>query len=346
MDVLDRYLQAVKFWLPKAQKQDIIAELSEDIRSQIDDREAELGREATTAEVEAILVRLGRPVLVAERYLPPEHLIGPVWFPIYVFVLKLVVACYLVPWILVWTGLMIFSPAYRVAHSSAGWIAMVGEFWSGFWVVALLAIGTVTVVFAVLERAERKSKFLQDWDPHRLPAVRDPNRIPRADSVVELVVNTVFCSWWIIAVSSALVFVRPGWSITLAPVWPYFYWGLLLISVASIVMAGVNLFRPRWTRQRAVLRLVLDLSGSGLFCWVTRANLMADLAADNLAPARALVITNAINLWMSRAFPIALAVGLVVLAVDIRRMLRAKRSDPPSTSAMAGNGLKNPAAVR
>ncbi|PYT25011.1 MAG: hypothetical protein DMG57_26720 [Acidobacteria bacterium] len=42
MALLDRYLQAVKFWLPKAQKQDIIAELSEDIRSQIDEKEIEL----------------------------------------------------------------------------------------------------------------------------------------------------------------------------------------------------------------------------------------------------------------------------------------------------------------
>lgn len=29
MELLDRYLQAVKFWLPKKQQQDIIAELSD-----------------------------------------------------------------------------------------------------------------------------------------------------------------------------------------------------------------------------------------------------------------------------------------------------------------------------
>ena len=32
MELIDRYLQAVRFWLPKAQADDIIAELSEDIR--------------------------------------------------------------------------------------------------------------------------------------------------------------------------------------------------------------------------------------------------------------------------------------------------------------------------
>ena len=37
MELLDRYLQAVKFWLPKSQRDDIIAELSEDIRCQFEE---------------------------------------------------------------------------------------------------------------------------------------------------------------------------------------------------------------------------------------------------------------------------------------------------------------------
>ena len=39
MELIDRYLQAVKFWLPETQKEDIIAELSEDIQSQIEEKE-------------------------------------------------------------------------------------------------------------------------------------------------------------------------------------------------------------------------------------------------------------------------------------------------------------------
>ncbi len=31
-DLIERYLQAVKFWLPKSDKRDIIQELSEDLR--------------------------------------------------------------------------------------------------------------------------------------------------------------------------------------------------------------------------------------------------------------------------------------------------------------------------
>ena len=70
MELIERYLQAVKFWLPKAQKQDIIAELSEDIYSQMEEKESELGRKLSDLEVEIILKQRGRPVLVANRYQP------------------------------------------------------------------------------------------------------------------------------------------------------------------------------------------------------------------------------------------------------------------------------------
>jgi hypothetical protein len=43
MDLLNRYLHAVGFWLPNVQQEDIIAEFGEDLRSQIEEREAALG---------------------------------------------------------------------------------------------------------------------------------------------------------------------------------------------------------------------------------------------------------------------------------------------------------------
>jgi len=90
MELLDRYLQSVKFWLPKAQQDDILKELNENIRSQMEDKEGELGRPLSEAEQSAILKRHGHPILVASRYWDRQHLIGPALFPIYWFVLRLV----------------------------------------------------------------------------------------------------------------------------------------------------------------------------------------------------------------------------------------------------------------
>src|SRR6267154_3387318 len=213
MDLVDRYLQAVKFWLPKKQKNDIIAELSEDLRSHIEDREAELGHELNDSEIAALLKQHGRPVLVANRFLPQESLIGPVLFPIYVFVLKIVAAFYMVPWILVWIGIAVS----RAAHSGQSLIASVGSFWTAFWPMAFFMIGGITTVFAVLERVQTKSRFLEEWGPRKLPPVRDPNRISRANSIVEVVANLVFCTWLIGGMWYQTVLHFSGFTITLSP---------------------------------------------------------------------------------------------------------------------------------
>src|ERR1700691_1811340 len=91
MELLNRYLHAVRGWLPKPQQDDIIAELAEDLRSQIEDREAELGHPLDDDGVAAILKRRGNPMLVAAGYLPQRSLIGPVLFPVYQFILVLVI---------------------------------------------------------------------------------------------------------------------------------------------------------------------------------------------------------------------------------------------------------------
>jgi len=89
MDMLDRYLQAVKFFLPANQQDDIARELSENLISQMEDREEELGRPLDESEQEEILRRHGHPMLVAGRYRERQHLIGPTFFPLYVFVLEM-----------------------------------------------------------------------------------------------------------------------------------------------------------------------------------------------------------------------------------------------------------------
>jgi hypothetical protein len=340
MDLLDRYLQAVKFWLPSAHRQDIIAELSEDLRSQIEDQETALGRPLTDAEVGAVLRHVGRPVLVANRYLPQRYLIGPVWFPIYVFVLKIVAACSIVPRILVWVGLMIFDPAYRAGHAGAGWLDALGAVWGGFWLTATTAIGVVTIVFAALERAQANSGFLEHWDPRKLPAVGDTRRITRLSSTLDLVANVVFCSWWIVAMRSSLVLDRPDVRMAFAPVWQLFFAGFLILALVNIVVASVNLLRPYWTRGRAAVRLLTDLAGSTLFITLCRSRIIASLAVAGTAPASTARIVDTINHVMFQVWPIVMMVGLVVLGVDVYRVIRAGDAGrQPARGVPNGGGL-------
>ena len=47
MELLERYLQAVRFFLPKHQQDDIVRELSENLVSEMEDREEACGRPLT-----------------------------------------------------------------------------------------------------------------------------------------------------------------------------------------------------------------------------------------------------------------------------------------------------------
>jgi hypothetical protein len=50
LDLLEHYLQAVKPLLPRKAQDDILRELSENIRCQMEEKETELGRPLTEAE--------------------------------------------------------------------------------------------------------------------------------------------------------------------------------------------------------------------------------------------------------------------------------------------------------
>jgi hypothetical protein len=324
MELIDRYLNAVKFWLPRKQQDDIIAELSEDIRSQIEDQESELGRKLTEPEVAAILKHRGHPVIVAHRFLPQQHLIGPVLFPIYWFVMKIVLLCWFVPWMSTWVCLMSFSPAYRLAHGGGTWLGALGALWGSFWVGAMISFGVVTLIFAILERTGARIKMLEDWEPRKLPVVRDPRQIPRCSSIFELVISLAFLVWWATALGFQTEFDFSGTKISLAPEWCYLLCGFLLVSLVNIALAAVNLFRPSWTRFRACVRLTSDVIGSGLFCLLLKSAIVAEIIAPNVPAARTLEITNAINLWSGRAFPAAIIFCVVIAAVNIRRIVRVK----------------------
>jgi hypothetical protein len=331
MELIERYLQAVGFWLPKTQKQDILAELSEEIRSQVDEKQSELGRNLNEAEVEAILKKLGSPILVANRYLPQQHLIGPVLFPIYKLVLKMAWLFYFVPWLVVWICLATLVPANRAGNPGT---LIVGAM-HAFWVTAVYTFVLVTAAFALVEKYHLKSGFLEKWNPRKLPPLRDPNRIKRSSSITEIVAIIVACVWWIEFMTSPVLVDRPELRITLAPAWRYYAWWIVVLMVISAAVSCINLFRPYWTRLRASMRLLTDCVGWAMFAWLCKTNIVAEIAVRNVSPEKTQQIANAINLWMARSFPIIIAIGVVIAATDVYRIFRVKSGTNSYISGLA-----------
>jgi hypothetical protein len=311
MELLDRYLQAIEFWLPKRQKQDIIAELSEDLRSQIEEKETELGRKLEDAEVEAILKRCGSPLQVASRYRPQQYLIGPTLFPIYQFVLGILVLGCVVPRSLIWLGFLIADPAHR------SYLHM-----ENMGVTILYFAFFTTLAFAIVERCGIKLEGLHTWSPRKLPPARDPNRIPRSGSLFEIAATVIFSVWFVDIFWPRPVVDFYGVQVGLAPVWRIFFWSFLILPAVNIAIAGMNLLRPYWTRQRASLRLLSDGLGGALFCWLLKTHILTGISAPSIPAAKAIELTNLINTWIARTLPWAIVTVVVILCFDGYRIVR------------------------
>ncbi len=334
MDLVNRYLQAVRFWLPRKQQHDMIAELSEDIRSQIEERSRTLGRPLTEGEVEDLLRQRGSPILVANQYLPQRSLIGPLLFPIYRFVVIVVTVCLLVP-VLLGSLVTLLSPGFG-ADRSHHWLSLVGLTWSNLWTGWFAAMGIVTLVFAILERTHAQQHILESWNPRKLPAVRHPSLIPRSSSAIELAVNLAVLFWWIANMEPPLRFHFGNLSFAFTAAWGIFFWAVLALTLANIVLSSVNLVRPWWTAPRITVRLIVDLVGAAFFCWLLRANIVAAVTSPTFTAEKALAVTQSMNQWMARMFPYAVVVCIVVAGANLWRFVHLKKK-PRSRHRHAAN---------
>jgi hypothetical protein len=244
MELIDRYLEAVRFWLPEAKRQeDLLAELGEDLRSQVEEREAELGHPLAAAEMAAILKRCGSPMMVAGRLGPKRHLIGPGLFPIYGFVLKMVLL-----WILVPVFIFIVGPV-NLANSGGDWgsavVSTLGNLWSGLFIAA----GMVTLVFAILERTSAHLKAECPWDPLKLPPVRKDERKPSLlKAVCELGFGFFGLIWLLLVPHNPGLILGPAAAFLKAgPMLHTFYIPIVLLSVAALLRSAITLARPQWT---------------------------------------------------------------------------------------------------
>ena len=318
MRLLDRYLDSVAFWLPKKHKDDILAELAEDLQTAIEERSRSLGRPLTEEELAELLKRRGHPMLVAGQYSPRGYLIGPALFPAYRSVLKMAALFGIVPWVLVWAVVLFYVPGAAQAYPTVASKLLV--VWEVLWVAVPLVFAVITAIFAFLERTNKGT--LRDWDPKDLrPAAAE---IPRSRSVFELAASLVFCIWWVAAMSSREVVNLPTVHITLAPAWAYFFWGFLAVALFNSGLAAFNLVRPQWSRGQALLRLVSDLCGSALFCVMLSAHLMFSITVAGVSAERTAAIAVAFNVWAARMLPIGVIIGAVIAVVNLRRLWRLK----------------------
>jgi len=322
MNLVERYIEAVKFWLPAHLKDDVAAELADDIRSEIDEAEREKGRHLTEDEIAAILKARGRPMLVASRYLPKRTLIGPELYPIYILVLKIVAVCSLIPLAIMFATTFDFG-TYQFSVQS------VGNVWNQFIYSLVTAFAIVTLIFALIEHQGMNPASLDKWNPKTLRPVRDPSRIRRSASIGEIAANMVLIAIFAAGYLSRTVYDFKGGHITVCPEWIPYWQVIIAMAVAEVALAATNLFKPFWSWQRITARVAIDLGKIAAFAWLLQTNIVREVVApDAWRPPTDMLLS------LSNAAPryvpqIAIVVVAIICVTAIWRIFHLRRARMP-----------------
>jgi hypothetical protein len=339
MDLLDRYLQAVRTYLPKSQQDDIIKELSENLRAQIEDQESERGRALSQDELAALLKKHGHPLVVASRYRQVGHLIGPTLFPFYWFTMRIVLAAVAIAYgIAALVMLAESNPVFQILGAVFSFAGAV-----------LPIFGWVTIAFAVLELTDGKFHILEKinkecnekFDPRKLPPVRTTGGSPHAKpisrsmTVFELFFNVAFLFWWIgvTPIRQLALFVALGpvglagkIPFQLGPVWKTLFVPVLLISLISISQQVVNLIHPYWIKFYSITRIITNLCNSIVFYFLSRAGEIMILAPGTGDAAKLTEALRFVNLILHYVFLFAAALSVIECLKLIWRLFRVRRS--------------------
>lgn len=188
MDIIERYIYAVTKRLPESQREDVGNEL----RSLIEDMLVERYGEVTTdiSNVEEILIELGEPSKLASKYRNKErYLIGPEYFDLYIFILKIVVFA-------VFFGVLIAKGVELFVNQPTDVLETIVEYFNAIIFGVLGGFAWVTVIFAVIEHKttiNNVNLINIKWKPKDLmPVPKENSIIKKSEPIVSIIFTIIF----------------------------------------------------------------------------------------------------------------------------------------------------------
>lgn len=327
MTLVERYVRAVRDFLPRAQQDDISNELSDSIQSRFEDEAASRGRPLTEDEQVAILRSLGHPMAVAARYRGDDRsvrfggqLIGPELFPTYLTVLRINLAITLI------------IGAVSLIVGGSIWSAIAGVV-----VPFVIQFTIVTLVFMWVER-----RWLRDpdgWDPRTVNSMGPDVDVSTLDGLaVQLIgkqhtravaittsmleiglLAIALTAWLAIGLPEQIGFLKPGPGWT--DVWP----AATVVILFALAIPVVNLFRPTWTRFRVVGHAMTDIASIAILA----ASLMLGSWVVLVDPASATAdeqeLVDLINTIVRISVAFTLVLTAINAALEMRRFVRIGR---------------------
>lgn len=251
--------------------------------------------------------------------------IGPVLFPFYIKVLSFNLG---ISFAIVFTVFVaLFAAGQSITFSGVAYACFLQ---------LTLQFGFVTLIFAILDK--HLTKFPDRWDPRKPQRLKYPEfleakasknaqRVPRLESISQFIASAVFLVWLRSVQKSPFLIFGPAAAIfRLAPVWHQVFAPSMLIVLAGMVQAGVNLLRPDWIRFRSAVRVGIGAITLVIVYFLVRARewiVLANPAGNGLDDHR-----HAMEIINQSIFYSLLLAGLIVILLllrDLWRLVRAAR---------------------
>jgi len=333
MELIERYLKTLKSGLPEAQREDIVREFSENLYAEVAEKESELGRGLTSAEIDAILQQHGNPLVIASRFREDQRsvafgrqIIGPTLFPFYMRVLSFNLGLTAIVVLIIFAALL-----------ASGQAVGVSQILSTLFYQLLIQFAIATLIFALIDRQMAKNP--NRWDPsfpnkYHFPGLgaSRPDRISRVESVSQIIGLAVFIAWLrVVRGVPFLIFGPAAAYMKAAPVWHQIYPALVLIALVSMAQAVANLLRPEWIMLRALSRVAVGTGSLVVYLFLLKAGSWV-VATTNLSGyQQAVGIINQVifySLWVGAI------VTAIVLMRDVWRLGRCSFGRSPQKAAV------------
>jgi hypothetical protein len=321
-DLIDRYLGAVAALLPKAQRQDIIAELRDLIVNRVEEQEARLGRPLDKKETETLLRDIGHPIAVAGRYGPHRALVGPELYPFWLFGVKVLLAIAAI-------GAVI--PAIVLLVTGQGDARTLPHMISDYIPTALSLVGCATLIAAAIERGWIKTGDFGQWKVSDLPRIPDGKGWfvkSRFEGLFELAAMALFIAWWTglakFPVGNVISAGDGEVTVTLAPVLTALYWPILALAIVQVISSLLLVVRPGWVRARAAAEIVGALGGLALAAALWPAQPLVTFLAPDASVAGLANLQRTVDLSFHVILLVSVAISLTKVVVQGWRLARGK----------------------
>ncbi len=312
MDLLDRYLDALRRNLPAARADDITSELRDELLDRIEAREAKLGRPVEKADMSRLLKDFGHPLVIATRYRKHQHLIGPDSYPFYLYGLRVIVVIALI--VLLFAGIMpVLMGGDRPLDT---FLSGLGRAYDAF----ILGFAWFTIVFAIGERIGSQGIRLNVWKPEGLPPVSSQRARGKWSSPIEVGFALLFLVWWAGRLPFPLMGVPGDVRVGPAPIWSTIYWPVLALAVAQLASNVLNWLQPQRVKLHGALALATTAIGICAISYIRGNGQWVTVSAAGRSAGELAEIARGLNFGVVAILSIALFASIIRAAILVYQL--------------------------